>query len=121
MSVEDLQNEQYVFCTKHKNHPKENLGLCRKCKLNKINQLALKNSKNFSLDVLQGYFVNEILNKLDNFPCLDFGQSQRNPFSENFATEICMNQLVSSGHGRHYAVRKRVSGCCRDIVQSPAL
>jgi hypothetical protein len=49
---------------------------------------------------------------------LDFGQSQRNPFSDNFATEICMNQLVSSGHGRHSAVRKRVSDCRRDFVKS---
>jgi hypothetical protein len=52
---------------------------------------------------------------------LNFGQSQRNSFSDNFATEICLNQLVSSEHGRHFAARKRVSGCCRHFVQSPDL
>jgi hypothetical protein len=50
---------------------------------------------------------------------LDFGQSPRNPFSDNFATGICLNQLVSSRHGQHSAARKRVSGRRRDFVQSP--
>jgi hypothetical protein len=35
-------------------------------KLNQINQLALNNSKKFSLEILQRYFTNEILNKIDN-------------------------------------------------------
>lgn len=35
-------------------------------KLLDLEKSAIKNSKSYSLDVLQGYFVNEILNKLDS-------------------------------------------------------
>lgn len=35
MDVEDSQNDQFVFCAKNNNHPKEDLALCQECKANR--------------------------------------------------------------------------------------
>jgi hypothetical protein len=35
MGEKDFQDQQYVLCTKHNNHPKEDLQLCKECKLNR--------------------------------------------------------------------------------------
>jgi len=35
MVANDSQHEQYLICSKYKNHPKEDIEVCRKCELKK--------------------------------------------------------------------------------------